>query len=218
MSEEVNEIIELVEEATKPGTFNILAALKDRAYPRVDVSVYFDESNSYKASVLQERIKEIEEQDVNSGFNLTDAEKEELASLISKRDDIIKQIEKEKYVFKIVGISEGVRDDLYKRSTEVYPIEHEETKNPFTGEAVKVEKENPERDYMLTGLLWKEHIESIVAPDGSEQKNITDEDISALRRSLPLASIAKITENIEKLRISTAMFMLKVDEDFLAKS
>lgn len=218
MSEDIKEIIDMVEDSVKPGKFSILSALKDRAYPKTDVSVYIDENDSYAAAIVQEKIKEIEERDIDSGFNLSDEDKAELESLIAKRDELVKKIDEGKYVFKITGISEGLREDLYKRSLESYPIEYEETKNPFTGEAVKTEKENAERDSMLTALLWEAHIESITAPDGSVQSEITDADIDAMRRSLPLASISKVTESIEKLRIATAMFMLKVDEDFLAKS
>ena len=58
----------------------------------------------------------------------------------------------------------------------------------------------------------------ITAPDGSEQDGISVEDASELRRSLPIASASKITDAIEKMRVATAVFMLSVDEDFLAKS
>jgi hypothetical protein len=35
---------------------------------------------------------------------------------------------------------------------------------------------------------------------------------------MPLASITAITEAIEKMRAATALFMMSVNEDFLAKS
>jgi hypothetical protein len=81
-----------------------------------------------------------------------------------------------------------------------------------------VEIQNPDRDRYFTGLLWQAHIKKIVDPQGNEQEGITVEDAFELRRSLPLASIGKITEAIEKMRAATAVFMMTVDEDFLAKS
>jgi hypothetical protein len=55
MSEQ--EISEIVEEAKKPGKFNILNVLKDRAYPETEVTVYLDERAAFLAAEMNEKVK-----------------------------------------------------------------------------------------------------------------------------------------------------------------
>jgi hypothetical protein len=200
---------ELAEEAKKPGTFSIVDVLKERAYPKEEINIYLDEQSAYEASLLEEKIKELKK---------TNAEEDKIEKLVSARDKIIKNFEKSKYVFSITGISEGLRDDIQEQSLEKFPMKYDEEKNPFTGEVTKRELEDKERDRYFTNLIWHESITKIVDPSGSVQEKVTLEDVENLREFLPLACIGSITQSIEKLRMSTAMFMISVDEDFLAKS
>jgi hypothetical protein len=78
--------------------------------------------------------------------------------------------------------------------------------------------DDPDRNTLFTELLWQKHIVKITAPDGSVQDGVSLEDVSELRRSLPIAATGKLTEAIEKIRTATAVFMFSADEDFLAKS
>lgn len=204
-------IEELVEEAKAPGTFNIVNVLKERAYPREEVIVYLDEQAAYDAAKIQDKIDELTRK---ASLDVQD----EIDTLIEKRDAIVESLKKNKYIFSVIGLSEGMREDLQGESAEKFPIEYDEEKNPFTGEIVKKERESKERDRLFTNLLWHSSIEKITSPDGSVQNNVTFEDINALREMLPIAAISAITQSIEKLRLSTAMFMMSVDEDFLAKS
>lgn len=201
---------ELVENAKKPGTFSILNVLNERAYPREEVIAYLDEQAAYDASQIQSKIDELSKNE--------DANKAKINELAKKRDAVIKKLELSKYTFTVSGISEGMREDLNKESIEKYPIELEEEKNPFTGEVTKKEVENKERDRYFTNLIWHSAIEKIVNPDGDAQENVTMEDVIALRGMLPIAAIGALNQAIEKLRMATAVFMMTVDEDFLAKS
>jgi DNA-binding transcriptional MerR regulator len=213
MSEEkiVEEAVELADKAKGPGTFSIINALKDRAFPTEEVNVYLDEESAYVASKLQEKLKETEES--------LDEKNANKAKQISKElDDAVKNLEKSRYVFSLSGMSEGKRTELEEQSIEKYPLEFEESKNPFSGEINKQEIENKNRDRFFTNLLWAESIKKITDPEGNVQQSVTLDDVSSLREMLPIAATAAITESIEKLRISTAVFMVSVDEDFLAKS
>jgi hypothetical protein len=200
---------ELVDMAKKPGTFNILNVLNERAYPHENVSVYLDEQTAYDAARLNEKIKELTK---------ISSDQDKIDELTVKRDEKISSLESSKYVFKIVGISEGLRDDLREQAEEKYPMEYEDETNPFTGQVTKTQVENVERNKFFTMLLWHESISKIINPDGDVQENVTMEDVVALRKTLPIAAIGAITESIEKLRMSTAVFMATVEEDFLAKS
>ena len=207
---EIDEVQKLVEEAKAPGVFNIVSVLQNRAYPKDDISIYVDEQTAYEASQIKQKIEELEK-------NADVAVKPEIEALEKKRDELVKKLEQSKYVFTISGISEGAREDAQKTSEEKFPVEYDEDKNPFTGEVTKREKENADRDRFFTNLLWTRHITKIVAPNGDEQNGLTYVEVEELRKVLPIAGIGAITQGIEKIRVATAMFMMSVDEDFLAK-
>lgn len=209
---------EVVQEAKAPGKFNILNVLKDSAHPSDTVNVYLDEQSSYDAALIKERIKEIEKAEVDNGYQLSKELKSELDALNKKLEKLFSKLEENKYVFTVTGISEGKRDELLKKSLDAFPMQYEEIKNPITAEITKKEIESQERNDLFTELIWAEHISKITAPDGSVQDSITVEDVKQIRPSLPIAAVAAITEAIEKLRVATAVFMMTVDEDFLAKS
>jgi hypothetical protein len=208
MSEEkiAQEVQDLAEEAKQPGTFNLLEAIKDRAYPTENINVYLDEETAYEASVINEKLKEVEEPSA------------EYKKLKTELDSLIKKLEESKYVFTITGISEGKREELYEESVKVYPLVYTEEKNPFTGEIKKVEEESKERDRLFTNMLWSAHIKKITSPSGQIQEALTTAEIKQLRDVLPLAAVGSINQAIDKIRAATAVFMFTVDEDFLAKS
>jgi hypothetical protein len=217
----MSEIQEMVDAAKAPGKFNIVDAVRNRAYPVDQVEVFIDEGVAYRAAELDGAISKISE----SLDKKKDLVKKEIDEITKRRDEIFDEKEKlvqemggTRYVFHVTGISEGARQDLFDKAVEKYPIKQEKNRNPFTGELEKTEVEDINRDRFFTSLLWQAHISKIVAPDGSEQDGITLDEATELRRSLPLASITKITEAIEKMRAATAIFMMSVNEDFLAKS
>jgi hypothetical protein len=205
----VDEIVDL---AKKPGIFKIIDAIKERAYPEDDIVIYLDEKAAYLASQVQEKIDELGKK------RSSDSIEAELEKLYSKRDVFVKSMNASKYVFTMVGISEGRREDLLKEAIAEYPIEYTDENNVFTNERKKVEVENPDRDRMFTNLLWRDYVMKITSPDGDIQEGLALEEIEELRRSLPIASIGKINEALEKLRVASAVFMMNTDEDFLAKS
>ena len=207
----IAEAVELANEAKKPGVFSIINALKDRAFPTEEINVYLDEKAAYEAAKVQEKIDELSRSASEEDLNKSD-------KLSLERDAIISKMEESKYVFSITGISEGRRSEIQDKCLEKFPMEYDEAKNPFTGEITKQEKEDKHRDRYFTNLLWVDSITKIVAPDGSEQDSISLEDVESLRSMLPLAASGSINQSIEKLRVSTAVFMASVDEDFLAKS
>ena len=213
---DVEEIQEIVAEAKKPGKFNIINVLKDRAYPTVDVTVYLDEEAAYLASKMDAKVKEATSELEVLGENKELEEK--LSALQEQRDVLISRLSESAYIFTVTGISEGKRDDIIRECDSKYPPKYNEEKNPFTGEVTKTEVENSERSDYIVDLIWQAHIQKITAPNGDVQDSVTLQDVTEIRRALPIASTASINNAIEKIRTSTALFMLTVDEDFLAKS
>jgi len=215
----MSDIEEMVEEAKQPGRFSIVDALKDRAYPTDEVEVFIDEAVAFLASDIEAAIRALgQRMDVESDADKIDEMLKKHEEYLDKKDKLVEEMGGARYVFHLQGISEGLRDDLWKKSVERYPIKYETDRNPLTGQVERTEVQNMDRDKYFTNLLWQSHIKKIVDPEGNEQDGITLEDAFELRRSLPLASIGKITEAIEKMRAATAVFMMTVDEDFLAKS
>jgi hypothetical protein len=144
--------------------------------------------------------------------------------LEKKRDDLIEEqesyidnIRKSIFTFHLVGISEGKREEIFNKSKKKYPIEYDKNQDILRGETKVTEKESPERDSLFTDYLWLEHIESITDEEGNVQEGLRYDDVRTMRTSLPLAAIASINQGVEKLRVSTAIFLTNTAEDFLAK-
>jgi hypothetical protein len=215
----MSDIEQIVEQAKAPGKFNIVDVLKGRGYPTDEIDVFIDESVAFVASDMEDKIGKLREKmESETEKSKLDEILKKYEDLMAEKDALIKEMGGTRYVFHVQGISEGQRDDIWKKSVERFPIKHETDRNPLTGKVDRIEVQNPERDKYFTGLLWQAHIKKIVDPEGNEQEGITVEDAFELRRSLPLASIGKITEAVERMRAATTVFMMTVDEDFLAKS
>jgi hypothetical protein len=205
MSESTPE--ELAAEAIKPGKFSIVDAIKGINHPTDTIVVSLDENTAYLASLVKEKIANIE-----------DEISDERAPLEAKLKQLVAKLMESSVAFTIVGISEGDRDAMLDRAKDKFPLEIKRELNPLTREFSESEIANQDRDSHFTNSLWQSHITKIVSADGSEQNVITNNDVTAMRKELPLAAVAKITEGIEKLRIASAVFMMETNEDFLAKS
>ena len=216
MSEETIE--DIVQEAKAPGKFNIIEVLNNRSYPVIDVEVYFDESKALSAVEIQEKIQELEKLNIRKSAGAADVNRKRIDELNVKLAEIVESISDSKYVFAITGISEGKREELLNLTIAKYPVEYEETTAPLTGEVTRKEKDSDDRDRLFTNLLWREQIKKITSPSGDVQDEITIDDVVALRNALPIIGASKINEAIEKVRLASAVFVMAVDEDFLAKS
>jgi hypothetical protein len=215
-----NTVEEIVTEMKSPGKFKILDVIKDRSFPTEDVDIFIDEQMAYAAASIDASIKKLNDEadkSVNQAKELKEIT-EKRDALISQREEMVKQIGGNCYKFTITGISEGTRQDLLKLAMDKYPMKYNVDTNAFTGEKAREEIDDPDRNTLFTELLWQKHILKITAPDGSVQDGVSLEDVSELRRSLPIAATGKLTDAIEKIRTATAIFMFSADEDFLAKS
>jgi hypothetical protein len=217
----MSDIEEIVQEARKPGVFNIVDAVKERAFPKTSVDIFLDESLAYIISELDDALSRT----ANSMDKTKTLSKKQVDEITQKRDEILDRKDKlveemsgAKYIFHFEGISEGKRQDIYDKTLEKFPMKHEKNRNPYTGKMEKEEIDEIDRDRYFSDLLWQAHIAKIVSPDGQEQVGISLEEATELRRTLPAASAAKISETIERLRVASAAFMMSLNEDFLAKS
>jgi hypothetical protein len=209
---------ELSSNARNPKTFSIINVINDRAYPSEEVAIYLDEKSAYLASQVDEKISELDSKITkNTTAEILKSYEQERSVLSEKRKELLNSIAESKYVFTITGIAEGRREEVFEECVKVFPLEYVEEKNALTGESVKTDIENKERDRLFTNKLWLEHITKITAPDSSVQDTLTFDEIVKIRHGLPLIASGAITESIEKIRLASAIFMIEVDEDFLAK-
>ena len=212
----VEEIREAVDEAKKPGTFSIVSVLKDRGYPKTELTVTLDEQSAYDITVINEKLRAIDAK--YSKMKKPDDVLKEEEKLIAVQEELMDKIKQSSFTFHLEGISEGRRNEIFKQARKKYPVEYDQDIDLSTGKMQKVEKESPERDSLYTDLLWEAHIKRIVNPNGEEQVGVTYSDVRAMRDNMPVSAAARLNESIEKLRISSAVFMMETDEDFLAKS
>jgi hypothetical protein len=206
------ETIEAVAKAKAPGTFNIVDVLANRAYPKSAVNVIMNESLTYEAAMIKEKIEEME---ASKKTKLPAFE-----DLVTKREEIMTELSKFYYTFHISGISEGQREASYAEARKKYPVEYETVNDVAAllgNQGERKEKESPQRDGLFTDYLWQKHIAKIVSPDGDEQVDFSYNTIRTMRESLPLSATMKINEAIDKLRSASALFVLETGEDFLAK-
>src|SRR6056297_1877507 len=93
MSEE-EEIIETVKKAKAPGTFKIMDALKDRAFPTEEVEVYLDEQSAYLASQIDEQLKELQKK-IDKSSDSNPALKElnkKYEEVLAQKDALVEEI------------------------------------------------------------------------------------------------------------------------------
>ncbi len=209
------DIRDMVDEAKTPGTFSIIKVLQERGYPEAQISVHIDEAAAYEASVVKEKLAELDE--AIGKRKPTESESKEQESLVQKQEELMGKLESSRFVFHVRGISEGKRESLINESNKKYPIEFETMPDLSTGKIDRVEKQSPERDNLFTDFLWQNSIVKIVDPEGNEHSSPSYSDIREMRSSLPLSAMSKVNEGIDKLRVSTTLFMYETGEDFLAK-
>jgi hypothetical protein len=215
-NENIQETIELAKKASARGTFSISEALLERAYPVEEVKVYLDEQTAYAIVRVDEQIEELEEDASSTIESISDTAQKQQAELIDHRKELYTKLQDSLYVFHVTGVPEGTRQELLEKAFEVYPQEWIEDKN-ILGDVKRTEKDNPDRDNLFTMMLWEKSITKIVSPTGSEQAGVTEDDIKVMRKVMPVSAITKMNNSMDKLRMSTAMFLLEVNEDFLAK-
>jgi hypothetical protein len=212
------EIIESVQAAKAPGTFNIVQVLQDRGYPKSTVEIYMDEAAMYEMATFAEELQELD--NLVAKKSETEKQKALREELLAKRNNSYEKLVASRYFVHLTGISEGKREEFYKQAVKKYPVEYQAQSgiSSLLGtDSTKTEKDSPDRDALFTDFLWQGHIEKIVNPDGDEQTEFGYSTIRTMRESFPLNAMVKINEAIEKLRAATAIFTLETGEDFLAK-
>lgn len=195
---------ELARAQSEPGKFNFIERLRGRNYPETVVDFYLEEGLAYKIAEFEKAIAGV-------------TNKEKLAEAEEALRQMKVDLRAQTYKIHLRGISNERYDELMKESEEAYPLEYNETINPFTGQKAKDVIYDENRDKMFSNALWAECITKIVDPDGNEADEVDVAVIANLRAVGPLDGLRKISEGIISLRMATDWMDHVQDEDFFPK-
>lgn len=192
MSEEtinVEEVLAVVEEAQKPGNFNLGEFVKGRGYPQDTVEVYVDVESAYELSKLNDTLVQT-------------TDEAELTKLEAKAKELSDKIMDSKLTFKMRGVDQKQVERIEEASRKKFPDQEDV--------AWVV-------DYMSE--LIAANIVSVTDARGNVDERIfTGEDTENLRSYLSSEAWEKIVSTMQKLTLATGYFKGLTDAGFLQKS
>ena len=190
----IEEAMDLAEEAQSKKVFNLSDAIKGRAYPQKDVTVYLDDESAMALVDIDDMMTETTDPTI---MKKLEAE----AQILSNR------IKESALTFRMRGVSQDVIELVLKQLNEKYKVK---------GSAGT---ENPEwmKDYIT--ILVGMNIVSVKDSSGSEDDSVFDFDkTEEIRRNLPPVEWGKLVEMMQKLTLAGGYFDQLTDAGFLPRS
>lgn len=197
MSEEniTEEALELVKEAQSQKVFNLADAIKGRAYPVKEVTIYLDDASAMKLLEINEILNKTTDPDEN-------------ARLSVEADELSKAVLASALTFKMRGIGQAKIDETTKEIDKKHNIGKEEV-GATNSEWLK--------DYITT--LISLNIESVTDAEGAvDDSEFTYEKAEGLRQMLAPTEWAKLVGTMQKLTLAGGYFDQLTDAGFLPKS
>ena len=190
----IEEAMDLAEEAQSKKVFNLSDAIKGRAYPQKDVTVYLDDESAMALVDIDDMMTETTDPTI---MKKLEAE----AQILSNR------IKESALTFRMRGVSQDVIELVLKQLNEKYKVK---------GSAGT---ENPEwmKDYIT--ILVGMNIVSVKDSSGGEDDSVFDFDkTEEIRRNLPPVEWGKLVEMMQKLTLAGGYFDQLTDAGFLPRS
>lgn len=192
---EVQEAIQLVEEAQSKKVFNLADAIKGRAYPKKNVVIYLDDETALRLV------------EVNDLINVSLDEKE-VAALEAEAQLLSEKIKESALVFSMRGVSQATIERVLEDCNKKHGIGKDE--DPLGNPAWF-------KDYVT--LLVSENIEHVADGNGNiDDEKFTYDKIEELRKNIPSNEWAKLVEAMQKLTLAGGYFEQLTDAGFLQKS
>lgn len=199
MSEEttpIDNVISLVEEAQKKGKFNLVDAIKGRAFPEKSVDVYIDANSAFQLEQTRNRMNEI------GGLE----NKEEFDRLEAQANALVQKIKDSRITFTMRGVGQGIVEEAMKAADTAYPEEDEYGSSP---EWTK---------YYLCYLIAKNIVKVADADGNEDESEFTVDDLLILRETIPVDSWGVLIETMQQLTLAGSYFGAVTDAGFLPKS
>jgi hypothetical protein len=198
MSEQINqaqEALELVKESQSKKVFNLADAIKGRAYPQRDVTIYLDGEAAHKLHELDERMKLVVEPEL---FEKLQAEANALAE----------RIKSGAVIFTMRGVNQKAVELVLEQNNAKHNVPKEENPTEYPGWM---------RDYITT--LVGLNIVSVQDAEGNVDDSMFDFDkAEELRLNISMTEWNKLVEAMQILTLAGGYFDELTDAGFLPKS
>lgn len=189
MSDEIKEVLDLVEDAQSKGKFNLVDFIKGRGYPEDEVEIYLDVASAYELSKLSDELVTIEDP-------------AKAAPIEAEIRSLEKKIIASRLKFNMRGIDQKQVESI--ENAEKINSEESQSDEWYIG-------------YMCA--LVAANIVSVENADGEIDKRLfTKADVMELRGTLPSESWDKIVSTMQRLTLATGYFKGLSDAGFLQMS
>jgi len=196
MSEEkiVEEALEAVRDAQKPGVFNLSEVIKGRGYPQKDVTVYIDGEAAFELVELEDKMKSLKE------------DSKEYAELEKQAEELAHKVQNSKLTFTLRGVSQSVVEAVTEKADKKFP---RSTEDEYNSDWFK---------FYVTSLV-AENLVKVTDKDGNvDEHHFTYEEVSEIRDNVPIESWTLLVNTMQKLTLATGYFKGLTDAGFLPKS
>ena len=198
MSENIDqaqEALELVKESQSKKVFNLADAIKGRAYPQRDVTIYLDAEASHNLYELDEQMKSTTDVDA---YEKLEAEAKKLAAAIKSSA----------LTFTMRGVNQKAVELVLEQTNAKHNVPKEDNPTEYPGWM---------RDYITT--LVALNIVSVQDAEGNVDNTVFDYDkAEELRVNLPMTEWNKLVETMQVLTLAGGYFDELTDAGFLPKS
>lgn len=198
MSDEkiLEETLELVKEARKPGKFNLVDVIKDRAFPEREVDVYTNADAAFKLVELDEQMKAI-----------VGIDQEKYDALEEEAQVLAEELQKSKLSFLMRGVGQGVIEEVTEKANTLY-------NNP---DAEDHDSEGWFRFY-VTALIASNVVRVTDAEGNVDERQFTVDEMMEIRNNIPADAWAVLVNTMQKLTLASGYFKGLTDAGFLPKS
>jgi hypothetical protein len=188
MSEEINEVLELVKDAQGKGKFNLADVIKGRGFPEDTIEVYVDVASAYELTKLNERL-----------ILVTDDE--ESIVLEKEAKALSDKILASKLTFHMRGVSQGLAEAIENKSK----VNKSKDEDAFILE-------------YFARLIASNIVKIVDAEGNEDERVFELADIEELRAGLPIEAWEQLVSTTQKLTLASGYFKGLTDAGFLQKS
>jgi hypothetical protein len=188
MSEDIKEVLDMVEDAQSKGKFNLAEVIKGRGYPEDTIEIYFDAESAYALNKLNDELVQI-----------TDPAESE--PLEAKAKELADKILESKLTFHMRGVSQALVEAIENKSK----VNKSKDEDGFFLE-------------YFSRLIAATIVKVVDANGKTDDHTFTLEDIEQMRGLLPSESWELLVSTTQKLTLASGYFKGLTDAGFLPKS
>lgn len=196
MSEEkiIDEALEAVRDAQKPGVFNLSEVIKGRGYPQKDITVYIDGAAAFELVELEDSMKALAEDSA------------EYKELEEKAEKLAHKVQDSKLTFTLRGVSQSVVEAVTEKADKKFP---RSTEDEYNSDWFK---------FYVTSLVAENLVKVTDKDNNVDERHFSYEEVAEIRDNVPIESWTLLVNTMQKLTLATGYFKGLTDAGFLPKS